>query len=121
MARSAPRSRLAAAVPPATFGADAVYTDFGSAHNVAINEDTGFAYVVGSDTCGEGLHMIDVSVPVNPLFAGCHSAFEVHDTVCTIYQGPDAAYTDSEICFSSAKVSLLRAYSKNRASFLTLR
>jgi choice-of-anchor B domain-containing protein len=96
-------SRLADAVPPATFGADAVYTDFGSAHNIAINEDTGFAYVVGSDTCSEGLHMIDVSVPVNPLFAGCHSAFEVHDTACAVYHGPDADYVDKEICFNAAK------------------
>lgn len=96
-------SRLASAVPPATFGPDAVYSDFGSAHNIAINEDTGFAYVVGSDTCDEGLHMIDVSIPVNPLFAGCHSAFEVHDTVCTIYDGPDATHVDKEICFSAAE------------------
>jgi len=96
-------SRLADAVPPATFAPDAVYADFGNAHNIAIDEDTGFAYVVGSNTCNEGLHMIDVSVPINPLFAGCHSPFEVHDTVCTIYHGPDAAYVDHEICFSSAK------------------
>jgi len=96
-------SRLASAVPPATFSPDAVYTDFGNAHNIAINEDTGFAYVVGSNTCNEGLHMIDISVPLNPLFAGCHSAYEVHDTVCTVYHGPDAAYVDDEICFSAAK------------------
>jgi choice-of-anchor B domain-containing protein len=96
-------SRLASAVPPATFGPDVVYSDFGSAHNIAINDDTGFAYVVGSNTCNEGLHMIDVSIPINPLFAGCHSAFEVHDTVCTIYDGPDAAHVDKEICFSAAE------------------
>ena len=96
-------SRLASAAAPATFGPDAVYLDFGSAHNIAINEDTGFAYVVGSDTCNEGLHMIDVSVPINPLFAGCHTAFDVHDTVCTLYRGPDAVYVDSEICFNSAE------------------
>ena len=96
-------SRLANATPPATFAPDAVYLDFGSAHNIAINKDTGFAYVVGSNTCNEGPHMIDVSVPINPLFAGCHSAFEVHDTACTTYQGPDAAYVGSEVCFNAAK------------------
>ena len=96
-------TRLEAAVPPATLAADTVYTDFGSAHNIAINEDTGFAYVVGSDTCNEGLHMIDISTPNNPMFAGCHSAFEVHDTVCVDYQGVDAAYIGREICFNSAK------------------
>jgi choice-of-anchor B domain-containing protein len=96
-------SHLRNAVSPATFSPDVVYADFGSAHNIAIDEDTGFAYVVGSNTCNEGLHMIDVSVPINPLFAGCHSAFEVHDTVCTVYHGPDAAYVGNEICFNAAK------------------
>ena len=57
-----------------TFLADIVYGDFGSAHNVVINEQTGFAYVVGSDTCNGGLHMIDIKVPGNPRFAGCHAS-----------------------------------------------
>jgi len=95
-------SRLENAVRPATFAAD-IYRDFENAHNIAINEDTGFAYVVGSNTCNEGLHMIDITLPLNPMFAGCHSAFEIHDTVCVVYQGPDAAYLGREICFNSAK------------------
>ena len=43
------------------FQADVVYGDFGSAHNVAINESAGTAFVVGSDTCDGGLHMIDIT------------------------------------------------------------
>jgi choice-of-anchor B domain-containing protein len=113
-------SRLESAVAPATLSADTVYTDFGSAHNIAINEDTGFAYVVGSDTCSEGLHMIDVSTPTNPLFAGCHSAFEVHDTVCAIYRGPDAAYADGEICFNSAKDRIEIVDVNNKGAPVTL-
>jgi len=96
-------TRLANAVPPAILAADAVYADFANAHNIAINEDTGYAYVVGTNTCNEGLHIVDVSTPINPLFAGCHAAFQVHDTVCTIYHGPDVAYVGNEICFNSAK------------------
>jgi len=34
---------------PTTFDADARYTGIGSAHNIVINEDTGFAYIVGTD------------------------------------------------------------------------
>lgn len=84
------------------FDADVSYSDFDSAHNIAINEDTGFAYVVGSNTCNEGLHMIDIRVPNNPMFAGCHADFDVHDAQCVIYAGPDADYAGREICASSA-------------------
>ncbi|MBT8091060.1 MAG: choice-of-anchor B family protein [Gammaproteobacteria bacterium] len=96
-------TRLRGLMTPQTFSSDAVYSDFGNAHNLAINEDAGFAYAVGTNTCAEGLHMIDISIPGNPLFAGCHSAFDTHDTQCVDYQGPDADYLNSEICFSSAE------------------
>ena len=43
---------------PVTFDADVVYDGVASAHNVVINEETGFAYVVGAagggETCGGG-------------------------------------------------------------------
>lgn len=53
------------------WSADANYNNFGKAHNIFVNEDTGFAYAVGSNTCNEGLHIIDVNDPLNPTFAGC--------------------------------------------------
>lgn len=96
-------TRLRGLMAPQIFSPDAIYSDFGNAHNLAINEDTGFAYAVGTNTCAEGLHMIDISTPVNPLFVGCHSAFDTHDTQCIIYQGSDADYSNSEICVSSAE------------------
>jgi choice-of-anchor B domain-containing protein len=77
-----------------------VYGDFANAHNVAINEDTGFAYAVGTNTCAEGLHIIDITTPNNPLFAGCHSLSDTHDTQCVVYQGPDTDYLGREICVS---------------------
>lgn len=84
-----------------TFTADALYSSFTNAHNIAINEDSGFAYVVGSDTCDEGLHMIDISAPLTPAFMGCHMGGDTHDTQCVNYIGPDADYAGAEICFSS--------------------
>ena len=58
-----------------TFEATARYDGINSAHNIVINEETGFAYVVGAsgggETCGGGLHMIDIRDPANPVFAGC--------------------------------------------------
>jgi choice-of-anchor B domain-containing protein len=88
---------------PVTLTETAHYGEFGNAHNVFINTDTAYAYAVGTDTCAGGLHMIDLSAPVNPSFAGCFSDHAyVHDTQCVIYEGPDAAYRGREICFSSA-------------------
>ena len=88
---------------PITFAATATYDGYNHSHNIAINEDTGYAYVVGSDTCGAGLHMIDISSPANPVFAGCGSYFGyIHDTECVVYDGPDASYQGREICFNSA-------------------
>ena len=95
-------TRLRGVSAPQTFAEDALYGDFGNAHNLAINEDTGFAYAVGTNTCEHGLHMIDITTPNNPLFAGCHDLFDVHDTQCVSYSGPDPDYVDAEICANSA-------------------
>jgi choice-of-anchor B domain-containing protein len=79
------------------------YNGFSSAHNIAINEDTGFAYVVGADTCSGGLEMIDIGNPTAPAAAGCFDGHGyIHDTQCVIYNGPDADYLGRELCFSSA-------------------
>ncbi len=88
---------------PVTLEETAHYAGFGSAHNVFINTDTAYAYAVGTNTCNGGLHMVDLSDPTNPTFAGCfsdHAYF--HDTQCVIYEGPDADYQGREICFNSA-------------------
>jgi choice-of-anchor B domain-containing protein len=59
--------------PPVTFNETAHYAGFSNSHNIAINEDSGFAYAVGTNTCSGGLHMIDISNPLNPTSAGCYS------------------------------------------------
>lgn len=87
---------------PVVFAETAHYDGIGHAHNIAINEDTGFAYVVGSHECAGGLHMVDISDPANPTFAGCFADHGyTHDTQCVIYNGPDADYQGRELCFSS--------------------
>ena len=94
--------------PPVTFSALTRYEGFGSAHNIVINEDTGFAYAVGSSLgqCDLGLHMIDISDPARPVFAGCHldersSRGYVHDAQCVVYRGPDTQHVGREVCFGS--------------------
>ena len=75
------------------------------AHNLHINTDTGYAYIVGSDSCEGGLHMVDINDPANPTFAGCFGDYAYfHDVQCVVYEGPDADYRGREICFGSNAV-----------------
>ncbi|MDX1418635.1 MAG: choice-of-anchor B family protein [Rubricoccaceae bacterium] len=89
------------------FDADLTYTGpsdtpLGSAHNIAINEDTGFAYPIGAQECAGGLYMVDIRDPMAPAFKGCFSDDGYsHDAQCVVYEGPDTDYTGREICVGS--------------------
>jgi len=75
---------------------------FGNAHNIVINEASGYAYIVGSQQCNEGLYAVDISNPTNPVFAGCFgSDGYTHDAQCVNYIGPDPQHQGTEICFNS--------------------
>ena len=113
-------TRLRGVAAPQNFSADVVNGDFENAHNLAINEDTGFAYAVGTNTCAGGLHMVDLSTANNPVFAGCHAAFAVHDAQCVVYQGSDADYAGNEICFNSAETVVEIADVTNKAAPATI-
>lgn len=95
-------TRLRGLTEVQNFSADAVLNDFGNAHNIAINEDTGFAYVVGSQLYNGGPVFIDINDPKNPSVRG---GFEVasytHDAQIVVYQGPDLNYTGKELLFGS--------------------
>jgi choice-of-anchor B domain-containing protein len=96
---------------PTTFAATAHYDQVGSVHNIVINEETGYAYAVGTSSgqtaCAGGLHMIDVRTPSRPRFAGCFSADGyTHDAQCVLYTGPDATYQGQEICFNANEDTL---------------
>ena len=88
--------------PPVVFAPTVHYAEFGNSHNLAIDLETGMAFAVGTRTCGGGLHMLDVTRPRAPLFAGCFSADGyTHDAQCVIYRGPDRDHYGREICFNS--------------------
>jgi len=104
-------NELLTATPYTTFTETSHYNKFQKAHNIFINEDTGFAYVVGASTgptqCNGGLHMIDVSDPASPEFAGCYSdRGYTHDVQCVVYSGPDSAHNGKEICFASNEMTM---------------
>jgi choice-of-anchor B domain-containing protein len=98
---------------PRTFSETAHYANVHSAHNIVINESSGFAFIVGGsmagETCGGGLHMVDIRDPKNPKFAGCFADTRTghartgysHDAQCITYNGPDVQYRGREICFGS--------------------
>ncbi|MDX1418568.1 MAG: choice-of-anchor B family protein [Rubricoccaceae bacterium] len=88
--------------PPVTFSADARYTGFGNAHNIVIDDESGFAYAVGSNRCSGGLEIVDIRIPTSPSDAGCFSSDGyTHDAQCITYDGPDPDYAGREICAAS--------------------
>jgi len=102
---------------PATLEPDAVYEEVASVHNLVVDTESGFAYTVGTNTggqsCGGGLHMIDIRTPTEPTFAGCYTDTEgliwsgrTHDAQCTVYRGPDEDYQGRQICFAANETAL---------------
>ncbi len=85
-----------------------------SAHNIVINEESGFAYVVGSNLCGRAIYMLNIDDPANPVDAGCAVAPNtgrantgyVHDAHCLNYSGPDTEHDGKEICFSANETDI---------------
>ena len=111
-------TRLRDVVEPREFEPDALYEDVASVHNVAINEATGFAYLVGAsgggETCGGGSHIVDINDPLSPVFVGCfahpntgrRNTGNSHDTQCVVYHGPDEDYSDREICVNANETAI---------------
>ena len=103
---------------PILFEETTIYDNLNSVHNIVINEETGFAFAVGSggggETCGGGLHMIDIQDPANPTFAGCFAdpstgrsgTGYTHDAQCVIYNGPDEEHQGQEVCFGANETAI---------------
>jgi choice-of-anchor B domain-containing protein len=123
---------------PVTFTQDAQYKGFGSAHDMVINESTGFAYPVGISSlytgvtgrgCGGGSHILDLNPdPLNPVFKGCYQHLNTgrsntgysHDALCVTYKGPDLDYKNKEICFGFNETALSIADVTDKANIKTI-
>ena len=111
-------TRLRGAAPgPTEFEPDAIYRGIASAHNLVMDAESGFAFPVGAsgggETCGGGLHMVDVRDPKSPVFAGCFTDTvgliapgRTHDAQCVVYRGPDERFQGRQICFVSNETLL---------------
>jgi choice-of-anchor B domain-containing protein len=88
--------------PPETFTEDAHYDGFGSAHNVVINEETGYAYGVGTSSYSGGAHFVNIQDPLNPVGEGGYSGSGyTHDAQVITYDGPDTDHTGKELYIGS--------------------
>ncbi len=86
--------------PPQEIEADALYTGWGNAHNIVINENTARAYGVGTSTFDGGLHILDISDPLNPTLIGDFAEDGyTHDAQVVTYSGPDENYFGREVAF----------------------
>ncbi len=104
---------------PRAFEETAHYSQVGASHNIAINEDTGFAYLVGSSRnsakCPRGLHVVDILNPATPTYAGCFTDGRrrwnpdgyIHDAQCVVYRGPDSEHRSKEICITASVTHIM--------------
>jgi len=114
-------NQLIGVTTPQTFSETAFYGSFGNAHNIAINEESGYAYVVGSNTASGGLHIIDISNPLTPTVAGLFSADGyTHDAQVVNYTGPDSDYVGAEIAFAcnEDEVTIVNVSDKTDTQFI---
>jgi choice-of-anchor B domain-containing protein len=97
---------------PKHFVEDAHYYS-GSIHDIVVNEQSGFAYAMGTssggETCSGGSQIVDIRDTKHPKFAGCFAdagtgrrgTGYTHDGQCVMYHGPDKKFADHEICINA--------------------
>ena len=108
--------------PPKAFTEDYWYNQFGHCHNLAIDTASGFAYALGTNTFNGGPHIIDLSNPAHPTFAGGYEADNyTHDCEVVVYHGPDQQYDGHQIVFACNEdhLAILDATDKSQVALLS--
>jgi choice-of-anchor B domain-containing protein len=97
---------------PKHFVEDAHYYS-GSIHDIVVNEQSGFAYAMGTssggETCSGGSQIVDIRDTMHPKFAGCFADVGTgrrgtgytHDGQCVMYHGPDKKFAGHEVCINA--------------------
>jgi choice-of-anchor B domain-containing protein len=101
---------------------DGFYGGFGNAHNIMINEETGYAYAIGTSTFSGGLHILDLTNPQEPNLVGSYDGAYSHDVHPIVYQGPDEDYFGREIviCFNGySGLAIVDAEDKSDVSLVS--
>ena len=117
-------TRLRDIISPEIFTADTHFTDFGSAHNIVINEASGYAYVVGANRNGPfsgGALFINIQNPTMPILeGGFGEGGYSHDAQVVNYDGPDADYNGKEILVGSNENEIVIADVTNKSNPITI-
>lgn len=95
--------------PPQVFSPDFTFTNFGSAHNVVINENNGYAYPVGTSRNGTykgGPLFINIQDALNPINEGGFINY-AHDAQVVTYNGPDTEHIGKEILIGSNETEVV--------------
>ena len=105
------------------FEADTHFTEFGRAHNIVINEDSGYAYVVGTrgPPYNGGPLFINIQNPTSPIFEGGYGEGGYsHDAQVLSYDGPDLDYSGKEILIGSNEDQVVIVDVTNKSDPVTI-
>ena len=105
------------------FEADTHFTEFGRAHNIVINEDSGYAYVVGTrgTPYNGGPLFINIQNPTSPIFEGGYGEGGYsHDAQVLSYNGPDSDYIGKEILIGSNENQVVIVDVTNKSDPVTI-
>ncbi|MGJ8666924.1 MAG: choice-of-anchor B family protein [Patiriisocius sp.] len=82
---------------------DGHYGGITNCHNIIINEDTGFLYILGANVNGGAPRILSLANPKVPtLVANMNSGYSYcHDAQVVLYDGPDPNYQGREIMIGS--------------------
>jgi choice-of-anchor B domain-containing protein len=104
-------TRLRQANALESFTADRVLRTIPTAHNMVVNPESGFGYVVGTNRKDEfvgGVHFLDLNDPQTIRFVGGYGgAGYSHDAQVVNYKGPDQDYFGKEIFIGSNETKLV--------------
>ena len=104
-------TRLRGVEAPQSFTADQILRTVPTAHNIVINPESGFAYLVGTsrnNVFNGGVYFLDLNNTESYRFVGGYGRGGYsHDAQVVNYYGPDTEYTGKEIFLGSNESKLV--------------
>ena len=104
-------TRLRGVEAPQSFTADQILRTVPTAHNIVINPESGFAYLVGTsrnNVFNGGVYFLDLNNTESYRFVGGYGRGGYsHDAQVVNYYGPDMDYTGKEIFLGSNESKLV--------------
>jgi choice-of-anchor B domain-containing protein len=108
---------------PTTFQETAHYAGFGNSHTIAIDTLNGYLYANGTNTYAGGLHIVNITNPLQPTLAGGF-ALEgyTHDCFIWNYDGPDTEHLGKQIVFAcnGTKLAVVDCTERTNVTFCSM-